>query len=203
MIRAVIFDVGGVLIRTEDPRPRRRLEQRLGLAPGESEELVFGEPMGTLAQRGEITSSALWAWVQQELALDDDGIAAFFEQFFGGDQLDLDLVDYIRMLRGAYQTAIISNAMDNLLEVVTHLYPMRDAFDLVIGSAYEGVMKPDPRIFHRTLDKLGCAPHEAVFVDDMLYNIEAAHALGMATIHYYPGLDVPAALAEVGVMVEE
>jgi glucose-1-phosphatase len=203
VIRAIIFDVGGVLIRTQDPAPRRGLERHLGLAAGESEELVFGEPMGIRAQRGEITADALWAWIQQEMELDSDGITAFFEQFYGGDRLDLDLVDTVRTLRGPYQTAIISNAMDNLLEMVTYLYPMRDAFDLVVGSAYEGIMKPDRRIYARTLERLGRAPHEAVFIDDMFANVEAARALGMAGIHYQAGLDVAAALRELGVAVEE
>lgn len=203
VIRAIIFDVGGVLIRTEDPASRRGLERHLGLAPGESEELVFGEPMGIRAQRGEITADALWAWIQQEMELDSDGITAFFEQFYGGDRLDMDLVDTVRTLRGPYQTAIISNAMDNLLEMVTYLYPMRDAFDLVVGSAYEGIMKPDRRIYERTLERLGRAPHEAVFIDDMLANVEAARALGMAGIHYQAGLNVAVALRELGVAVEE
>lgn len=203
MIRAVIFDVGGVLIRTEDAGPRRALERHLGLAPFEAEELVFGEPMGTRAQMGEISAATLWAWVQREMDLDADGIASFYEQFYGGDRLDHDLVDLIRSLRPRYQTAIISNAMDDLREVVTTLYPMADAFDLVVGSAYEGIMKPDARIFERTLSRLDCAPQEAVFVDDMPRNVEAAQALGMAVIHYRPGLDVAAALAQVGVVVEE
>ncbi|MEX1018302.1 MAG: HAD family phosphatase [Litorilinea sp.] len=203
MIRAVIFDVGGVLIRTEDRAPRRALERHLGLAPGEAEELVFGEPMGTRAQLGEIPAATLWGWVQRKLALDADGLAAFYEQFYGGDRLDQDLVDLIRHLRPRYQTAIISNAMDDLRDVVTTLYPMADAFDLVVGSAYEGMMKPDARIFERTLSRLDVAPHEAVFVDDMLPNIEAARAFGMVGIHYQPGLDVGAELRLLGVQLTE
>ncbi|MEZ4633989.1 MAG: hypothetical protein R2856_03260 [Caldilineaceae bacterium] len=46
MIKAVIFDVGGVLIRTEDPSPRRRLEDRSGLAPGQAEFIVFNSERG-------------------------------------------------------------------------------------------------------------------------------------------------------------
>jgi hypothetical protein len=42
MIRALIFDVGGVLMRTVNPVPRRELEQRFGLPPGGVSKLVFG-----------------------------------------------------------------------------------------------------------------------------------------------------------------
>lgn len=200
MIRAVIFDVGGVLVRTEDRAPRRQLEERLELPPGGSDALVFNSPQGTQAQSGAMTAAALWAWVQAELKLDAAGLAAFRRDFFGGDRLDTELVAYIRGLRGTYQTAIISNAMDDLDEFVGVRYPMADAFDLVVGSAYEKVMKPAAVIFERTLARLDRQPHEAVFIDDFLHNVEGARAVGMAAIHFQPGIDLPAELAALGVV---
>ena len=199
MIKAIIFDVGGVLIRTEARTSRANLEAQLGLAPGASELLVFNGPMGLQAQRGEITSQALWASVQQELGLDAAGVAAFRAEFFGGDHLDVAMVEMVRQLRPRYQTAIISNAMDDLLENITELYPLADAFDLVVGSAYQKVMKPAPEIFLYTLGQLGREPQEAVFIDDFAHNIAGARAVGMAAIHYQSGMDLAAELAKLGV----
>ena len=199
MIRALIFDVGGVLVRTEDAAPRRRAEQRFGLGPGRAEFLVFNSDMGRQAQHGQITAAELWAWVQVQLGVDDATLAAFRTDFFGGDRLNAADVELIRRLRGPYQTAIISNAMDDLTEVVTTRYPMADAFDLIVGSAYEGIMKPDARIFQRTLARLGRQPDEAIFVDDFMHNVEGARAVGMHAVHYTPDLDLAAALAEFGV----
>lgn len=201
MIKAVIFDVGGVLIRTMAREPRANLEKRLGLSPGASEQLVFNGPMGIQAQSGAIRSQALWASVQQELGLDEAGLAAFRAEFFGGDQLDLEMVQLVRRLRGKVQTAIISNAMDDLLEVITHTYPLADAFDLIVGSAYQGVMKPAPELFLWTLEQLGREPHEAVFIDDFAHNIVGARAVGMAAIHYQSRVDLAAELAALGVEV--
>ncbi|MCB0157732.1 MAG: hypothetical protein KDD83_06345, partial [Caldilineaceae bacterium] len=62
MIRALIFDVGGVLVRTDDPAPRRRAEQRFGLGPGRAEFLVFNSEMGRQAQHGQMSAAELWAW---------------------------------------------------------------------------------------------------------------------------------------------
>ena len=200
MIRAIIFDVGGVLIRTEDPTPRRQLEARLKLPSGGAEALFFNSAMGQKGQHGQVTTDALWQWVQDELGLSSEELAAFQTDFWAGDKLDTDLVGLIRRLRGPYQTAIISNALDNLTDVVTRLYPMADAFDLIVGSASEGIMKPDPRIFIRTLERLGCRPDEAVFIDDFQHNVDGARGVGMAAIHYTPGLDVAAALATLGVV---
>lgn len=199
MIKAVIFDVGGVLVRTTDRRGRDALETRLNLAPGASEQIVFNSEMGQKAQRGTISTAQLWHWVGEYLQLDAAALQAFQRDFWGGDRMDEPLVNWIRGLRPRYQTAIISNALDNLHHVLTTLYPMADAFDLIIGSAYEKVMKPDPRIFLLTLERLGVAPHEAVFVDDFPHNIAGAEAVGMVGLHYQPGLDVPHALAELGV----
>ena len=199
MIKAVIFDVGGVLVRTKDPAPRRALDVAHGLAAGQVEALVFNSDMGQAAQRGEISAVELWSWVAAQLHLPPQDASDLAWAFFAGDRLDTEIVAFIRTLRPRYRTAIISNAADNLTRFITDDFPMIDAFDLVVGSAYEGVMKPDPAIFRTTLDRLGVAPDEAVFIDDFAHNIAGAEAVGMHGIHFTPGIDLPAALARLGV----
>jgi epoxide hydrolase-like predicted phosphatase len=203
LIKAIIFDVGGVLVRTADRTSRNTLEQRLGLKAGESEQIVFNSEMGTKAQQGAITTLELWAWVQQHLRLNDEDFQAFQRDFWGGDRLDTALVDNIRRLKQRYQTAIISNATDNLRETLTINYPMADAFDLIVGSAYEKVMKPAPVIFERTLARLGRQPEEAVFIDDFAHNIVGARAVGLHAIHFTPQLDLLAELAGLGVALPD
>lgn len=202
MIRTVIFDVGGVLLRTEDRSHRNALEQQFDLQPGESEFLVFNSEMGQAAQLGKVTPEELWQWLQTHLALSDERLTDFQRQFWAGDRMDVELVDFVRRLRGRYITAIISNAQGNLPALLTDTYPMADAFDLIVYSAAEGVMKPDPVIFLRTLERLGCAPHEAVFIDDFAHNVEGARAVGMSAIHYRVGMDLRTVLEELGVMGE-
>jgi glucose-1-phosphatase len=199
MIQAVIFDIGGVLVRTESHQSRREWEERLGLAPRQSEEIVFGGEMGARAQQGDVTEEALWAWVAQRLALDEPTLADFRRSFWAGDVLDQPLVDFIRRLRPKYQTAVISNATEALRAALTQKFKIADAFDLIVCSAEERVMKPDRVIFERTLARLGRVPAETVFIDDFAHNIAAAQELGMHTIHFRPDTDVPAELARLGV----
>jgi putative hydrolase of the HAD superfamily len=199
-IKAIIFDVGGVLVRTEDRTPRRRLEEQYGLQPGEAEFLVYNSEQGQQAQRGEITATTLWRWIQARFNLDAAALADFRQQFWGGDRLNAPLLALVHSLRPRYQTAIISNAMDDLHHTLAAVYPMADAFDLIVGSAAERVMKPAPEIFLRTLARLGREPAEAIFIDDFAHNVAGAQAVGMAAIHYTPDLDVAAALAEYGVV---
>ncbi|GAB4430711.1 MAG: HAD family phosphatase [Anaerolineae bacterium] len=200
MISAVIFDVGGVLIRTEDFASRRNLEKRLGMQPGESEELVFSGTVGTAAQLGKITAAELWTWVGRQLSLNEAELARFRAEFFGRDRLNRPLLDYVHSLRPRYQTAIISNFMDDLHEVIEQAYPIAPAFDLVVGSAYEGVMKPDAEIFERTLERLNCRPEQAVFVDDFAHNVAGARAVGLHAVHFTPQTDVPAEFAKLGIV---
>ena len=197
MIKAVIFDFGGVILRTEDHTPRRNLEARLSLEPGQSEALVFFSEMGQQAQGGAITESALWAWIKEQLRLDCDGLVDFMAAFWSGDVLDRDLEAAIRRLRPRYQTAMISNAMDGLRSDLEEKWQIADAFDLIVVSAEEQVMKPDAEIFQRTLARLGRRPEECVFVDDSLDNVQAARDWGLATVHVRPGTDVPGELKEI------
>jgi epoxide hydrolase-like predicted phosphatase len=199
IIQAVIFDVGGVLLRTEDRSVRRRLEQRLGLGEGEAEFLVFNSEHGRKAQLGLTSAAEHWSWLAQRLGLNEIELAQFQHEFWGGDRLDEHLIQMIRSLRSVYQIAIISNAMDDLHDLLTRKYPIADAFDLIVGSAYEHVMKPDAVIFERTLQRLGCQPQEAVFIDDFAHNVEGARRLGLQAIHYQPGLDLAEELERLGV----
>ena len=56
------------------------------------------------------------------------------------------------------------------------------AFDVVVESAREGLRKPDPAIYRLTCTRLGVAPGEVVFLDDLGVNLKPARALGMTTI---------------------
>ncbi len=109
MIKAVIFDVGGVLIRTSSWSLRRKWEDKLGLKPGETDEIVFGQPMGIKAQLGEISNHQLWEWIGQRLDLSTSELSAFDSDFWANDELDKELIKLIRLLRPNYQTAIVSN----------------------------------------------------------------------------------------------
>lgn len=199
MIKAIIFDVGGVMLRTESRDPRNAIEARHNLAPGESEIYVFNGEVGQKAQRGEVTIHALWQSIKDKLSLTDAELAQFKADFWGGDRMDYAMIDFIRSLQKNYKTAIISNAFDDLQDALHNDYQVTDAFDFITVSAIEGVMKPDAQIFESCLKRLQVAPEEAVFIDDFQHNIAGAAAVGIHGIHYTAGMDLAKALAELGV----
>lgn len=194
MIKAIIFDFGGVILRTQDWSGRRRWEARLGLGENEAEQIVFNSEMGRAAQHGRISYDELWGWVGQHLSLNAGDLAQFQHDFWAGDVLDRELVALIRRLRPSYQIGLISNAFNDLRHVLTHQFGIADAFDVIVISSEEGIMKPDPRIYHIALERLGRQPAETIFIDDFVRNIEGAKAVGMNTIHFIPGTDLEGAI---------
>jgi len=183
-IRAVIFDLGGVLVRTEDRTPRTRLATRLGMTYDELSSLVFDSPSSQQATLGQLGVAEHWEAVRLSLGLSPQIFQSVKEEFWAGDALDTSLVDFLRALRPRYQTALLSNAWGNLREVLERDWKILDAFDQVIISAEVGLMKPDEAIFCLALERLGVAPGEAVFVDDFAHNVEAARLAGLHAIHF-------------------
>ena len=183
-IRAIIFDLGGVLVRTDDRTPRERLAARLGMTYDELSALVYDSETALRATLGEETSQGHWEAVRAALSLSKEDIQRLPGEFWAGDRLDQELVEYLRGLRPRYKTALLSNAWDDLRLALEQKWSLLNAFDEVIISAEVGLAKPDPRIFQLALERLGVSAEEAVFVDDFLHNVEGARAVGMKAIHF-------------------
>jgi putative hydrolase of the HAD superfamily len=184
MIKGVIFDVGGVLLRTYDQSDRRKWETRMGLRPGELAHLVFDSELGRQAQVGQVSLEDVWGWVGAHLCLSPGQLVSLKRDFWAGDQLDQELCDYIRDLRPRYLTGMLSNNWSTDGRAMAQELGIADCFDAFVTSAEIGVMKPDPCIYQVALDRLGLSPPETVFVDDFVENVKAARRLGMAAVHF-------------------
>jgi len=180
-IRAVFFDFGGVIMRTEYQAPRQKLAERFNMDYDEMDRAVFGSDSARRASVGEITEEAHWASVLKRFKQPASEMQAFRDHFFGGDVVDRKLVEYIRSLRGEFHTGLISNAWSGLREFITK-EKLIDLFDTVIISAEIGVTKPSARIYEVALDQAKVGAGDAVFVDDMPINIEACEKVGMKGI---------------------
>ena len=180
-IRAVFFDFGGVLMRTEFQAPRQHLAERFRLDYDDIDKIVFGSESARRASVGEITEEAHWVEVLKRLKRPASEIKSFSDEFFGGDILDHNLVEYIRSLRGKVHTGLISNAWGGLREFITK-EKIIDIFETVIISAEVSVVKPEAKIFNIALEQAKVRAKETVFVDDMKANIEACEKVGMKGI---------------------
>jgi putative hydrolase of the HAD superfamily len=88
------------------------------------------------------------------------------------------LVTCLRSCRRATKIAAVANAWP-YLRARLRGDGLAELFDEVVLSCEVGCAKPDPRIYRLTLERLGVAPGDALFVDDMADNVEAAESIGM------------------------
>jgi epoxide hydrolase-like predicted phosphatase len=182
-IRAVFIDFGGVIMRTEDKGPRTRQAERMGLNYRDLEMIFFESESSRRASSGEIPEEAHWQAVAATLGLSRQESGKVIDEFFSGDRVDKILLDFLRSLRPGRKVGLISNAWSGLRAFIKK-QEFDDAFDEMIISAEVGLVKPDPRIYHLALERLGVMPAESVFIDDVLPNVEAARLTGMTGIHF-------------------
>ena len=184
MIKTIIFDLGGVLVRTEDHQPRTALAERLDMTYEELSNFVYGIDSANQATRGEITAEDHKNNVLQKLGLPEDTFSAFGDEFWGGDSLDVQLVEFIQGLRGEYTTALLSNAWDDLRGFLENVWQIEGIFDRIFISAELGLAKPDPEIYQRVITELKQDPSTMIFIDDFIENVEAARKAGLNAIHF-------------------
>ncbi len=184
MIKAVIFDFGRVISAPKPPSLFRRYEDDLGLAPGTINPIMFGSQAWQEVLVGHITSDEYWRRVGPLLRLHTvEAIAAFRRRYRQDEAINQPVADIIQRLHGHYKLAVLSNSPPGLSEWLAD-WGLLDRFEVVVCSGDEGVVKPDPTIFHLVLTRLAIAPAEAVFVDDTLGHVQAARELGLHGLHY-------------------
>ena len=193
-MRGVIFDWGGVIVKTVDQTPRYAWEQRLGLQTGSLEAAIHGSEAWRSVQVGRMSPQQFWSEVARDLRLDPELIPELRYDFYREDRLDRGLIELIRALRA--KDIIIGLLSNNSLELLTEIdaLRLRSFFDSIVISAQIGVMKPAAAAYEAILRELRIPAHLAVMIDDFAENIRGARATGMEAIHYTPGIDLASEL---------
>ncbi|HRV94607.1 MAG TPA: HAD family phosphatase [Anaerolineae bacterium] len=185
MLEAIIFDVGGVLIRTQSRTGRETWAKKLGLDAWDFEHLVFNSDSGRQAQLGQKSVDTHWQWLGQHFGLNPADLAQMRLDFFAGDEMNRELVAHVQRLhRAGYRTGLLSNYADDARPLWTEVYPFIDYFDGVVISSEVGLMKPDPKIYYLAADSVAVSPAEVLFIDDFIENVEGARQVGMQAIHF-------------------
>jgi HAD superfamily hydrolase (TIGR01509 family) len=120
-----------------------------------------------------------WPMVGAELGLDESGLAEFFADYWDICCFDSRVEAALQAARRRFRTAVISNAWSNARGEAVKRYRFHQLFELMVFSAEEGIAKPDPEIFLRTVSRLGVPPGNALFIDDVPENVAGAQAVGM------------------------
>jgi len=200
-IRAVLFDLGGVIVRTEYQAPRQHLAESLGMDYDDIDKIVFGGGTNGSAARatlGQISEDEHWLHVMKILKRPASELDRIRAEFFAGDIVDRTILEYLRSIRPKYKTGLISNAWSGLRNYIVR-EKFDDAFDCMIISSEVGAAKPSEEIFQIALKQLEVSPNEVVFVDDFIENIEACEKVGMKGIHFR---DIDSAMHQLKTLLE-
>ena len=189
-IRVVMFDIGGILeVIPEGGDPATRFpaldeewNARLGLPPGHLTRCF--EAVAADGAFGRCTYDEWCARFRDSTGMNqadfDAYMAAFWDIYMGYP--NEELVAWFRALRPRYRTAILSNSFVGARDHEEERYGFTSMVDLAIYSHEEGIHKPDPRIYEIAINRLGVAPAEIAFLDDVPENVDAARAAGIQAI---------------------
>jgi FMN phosphatase YigB (HAD superfamily) len=183
-IQAVIFDMGGVLLRTDAPIRREAIAQRFGVTRGELEAFIFSGASSIQSEIGLISYEEHWQAVMRHFNQPIADYPVLSEEFFADDAIDQRLLRFAASLKPAYKLGLLSNAWQDVREVVGKKYDFLDVFDKTLFSYEVNARKPDPTIYHAILDLLDSDPNQAIFIDDMQENVDGAKAVGMHALRF-------------------
>lgn len=196
-VRAVVFDIGGVLEYTPDLDVRGSWERRLGLpACAIGERLADVWRAGSL---GEITEADVHTALRERLDCSgeraEELMADVWREYLGS--ANTELIDYARDLRTRVRTGILSNSFVGAREREQAAYGLAELTDVVVYSHEVGLAKPDPASYRLACERLGVAPEEAVFLDDVPMAVDAARECGMHAVLFRDNEQAMAAIEEL------
>ena len=201
-IRAVMFDIGGILeVIPEGGDPATRFpaldeewNARLGLPPGHLTRCY--EAIAADGAFGRCTYDEWCARFRASSGMSQDDfdeyMVAFWNIYMGNP--NEELIAYFRGLRPRYRTAILSNSFVGAREQEEARYGFTSMVEVAIYSHEEGIRKPDPRIYALASERLGIPPGEIIFLDDLPENIDAARVGGFQAILF---TSTPQAIADI------
>jgi epoxide hydrolase-like predicted phosphatase len=199
VIRAVVFDVGGVLKLPLDTDWNQKWNARLNLQPEELWARLHA--VGCNGILGTCTAAEWLDGLRQVTGVDqaqiDEYMADLWADYLGRHNAELSA--YFGSLRPRFQTAILSNSFLGAREKEQAAYGFEDLCDFIIYSHEVGIAKPDPRIFALTCERLKLAPSEVIFVDDVEAYVAAARALGIHAIQFRDNAQV---IAEIEACIQ-
>ncbi|GAA2645546.1 HAD family hydrolase [Paractinoplanes durhamensis] len=192
-IRAVVFDIGGVLAIDEPMDFDARWEATLGLAAG-----TIGTVMADVwaaGAIGKVTEAEVNDAMRDRLRLTAGQVEAImadmWRQYLG--VANTELIEYARGLRPRYRTGILSNSFVGAREREQSAYGLEDLVDDLIYSHEAGMNKPDPALWELACRRFGVEPAEMVFLDNAPRLVDAARDVGIRAVLYEsPGQSIAA-----------
>jgi putative hydrolase of the HAD superfamily len=193
MIKAIIFDCFGVLVR-DGWLPYR--ERYFGHDPKRMEQ---ARELNRMVDAGLLTYNDFLKGVAELAGISQDQARREIETNPVNEQLFAWIKDNFK---SQYKIGLLSNAGKNWLPTLFTADQV-DLFDEVVLSYQIGTTKPDPIMYQAIIDRLGVQPNECLFIDDQPHYCEAAKAVGIEAIYYQDNILLEKSLQKYNVFPQK
>lgn len=201
MIKALIFDVGGVLHGYNSSAMHTDIQTTLGLSPAQERKAYY--PLIHSLVKGKISEKEFWEEFVKISKPHNSfpGESLFLREFRKNYLLYQDVLDMVKALKKlGYILIILSNTIPPHANF-NRKQGCYDGFDYCFLSNEIGMHKPDEEIYIFTLGKLDVKPDEIIFIDDNENNIAGAQKVGMYTIKFENAVQLEQQLNTFGVQI--
>lgn len=181
MIKAVIFDLGNVLVDFDHNIAAKKISLLCGRSPREIFDFFFDSELTGLFEEGKILPEEFFFRVKAELNLKlgyNEFLPIWNEIFFLSDK-NRTVYDLIKNLRSGYKIALLSNINILHFDYLKNNFPVFDVFHNLLLSFELKLKKPDPLIYKKALDILDVLAEEAFYTDDRQELVEQSRRLGI------------------------
>ena len=182
-IKAVLFDLGKVIVHFNFDPAFKKLSRASSLSPKDIEDYFIASGLEVLYDGGKISSAEFYRQVKKATGLRLD-YAAFKKVWNGIFTPNQPIVRLIRRLSPRYRLVLISNTNAMHYAYIRQKYSILDQFDQLILSYKEKIRKPDERIYRKAEKACRARAAEILYIDDRADLTEAADSLGFNTFTY-------------------
>jgi len=181
LIAAVVFDLDGVLLQSEEvwDSVRERYVRERG---GRYDEQVQRAMMGMSAPEWSAFLAAEAGVPGTPEQINADVVDLMLEAYRRELPLLPGAVDVVRRLAGRFPLGLASSSNRAIFEEVLRLAGLADAFEATVSSEEVARGKPAPDVYLEAARRLGVAPERCAAVEDSHAGIRSAHAAGMRVI---------------------
>ena len=184
MIKAVLFDLGNVIVPVDFRRCHQALAQVCPHPPESVRKILGGTALPIRFEQGEISPEDFVAETCQLLGMNlrDDEFWSIWKQIFAPEPLIPESL--LEQLHRQHRLLLLSNTNPVHFEAACERYPQMGLFDDYVLSYKVGAMKPDARIYQEAIARAGCLAEECLFIDDLAANVEAARQQRMDAVQF-------------------